>query len=252
MGVGSGRIPRRTVLSGSRDLALLSLMPAWATSGVGVGAPVAADPPEAGGDGYFLTATEFETLNAVCARFVPGPPEDPDPGALEAGVPNYIDLLLGAFEVGGAARIWAGGPFSDRAGAAHNDFADFLELDEVEELAWRTRIEGSKGIPEREWSGPVEGLQESYRNGLAQLDALARARGGRRFHQLPPWFQDVILLFPQWGLGSFLDLVWGHCLEGMYGAPEYGGNRDLAGWSYTNWPGDSQPRGYTADEVTNP
>jgi len=39
------------------------------------------------------------TLRALCSHFIPGPPEDPDPGALEADVPAYIDLLLGAFEV---------------------------------------------------------------------------------------------------------------------------------------------------------
>ena len=38
----------------------------------------------------------------------------------------------------------------------------------------------------------------------------------------------------------------------MYGPPEYGGNRGLAGWGYTRWPGDVQPRGYRDDEVTGP
>lgn len=249
MGGDAGRVRRRTFLRGSRDLALLTLVPVPVVTAFVAGAEPAA---AAERDGYFLTAAELETLTAVCDRFIPGQPEDPDPGAVQAGVPNYIDLFLGAFLAGGTPRIWAGGPFSDRAGAPHNDFADFLELDELEELAWRTRIEGSLGIPEREWGGPVEGLQEKYRKGLAQLDSLARARGGRRFHQLPKWFQDVLVTFPQWGTGPFLDLVWEHCIEGMYGAPEYGGNHDLAGWEYTQWPGDSQPRGYTDEEVSGP
>jgi hypothetical protein len=38
----------------------------------------------------------------------------------------------------------------------------------------------------------------------------------------------------------------------MYGAPEYGGNRNLAGWRYTNWPGDSQPAGFSAAQVSGP
>ncbi|MBX7161501.1 MAG: gluconate 2-dehydrogenase subunit 3 family protein [Acidimicrobiia bacterium] len=252
MGSSADRFGRRTLLRGGRDLALLSLAPAPLVGALTAAAPAAAQAEDAGTGGYFLTAAELETLAAVCDRFIPGPPEDPDPGALDAGVPNYIDLFLGAFLVGGTPRIWAGGPFSDRAGATHDDFADFLELDEIEELAWRTRIEGSLGIPEREWGGPVEGLQQKYRKGLATLDDLARARGGRRFHQLPTWFQDVLIMFPQWGLGEFLDLVWQHSIEGMYGAPEYGGNRGLAGWAYTQWPGDSQPRGYTAAEVSEP
>lgn len=249
MGGDAGRLGRRTFLRGSRDLALLTMVPAPVVSAFVSGAEPAA---AADGGGYFLTAAELETLTALCDRLIPGQPEDPDPGAIQAGVPNYIDLFLGAFLIVGTPRIWAGGPFSDRAGATHNDFADFLELDEIEELAWRTRIEGSLGIPEREWGGPVEGLQQKYRKGLATLDDLARARGGRRFHQLPKWFQDILVTFPQWGLGEFFDLAWGHCLEGMYGSPEYGGNRDLVGWEYTQWPGDSQPRGNTAEEVSNP
>lgn len=244
-----GRVGRRTFLRGSGNLALLSLTPLPAVSALAARAePVTA----AEGGGYFLTAAELETLTAVCDRFIPGQPEDPDPGAVQAGVPTYIDTCLGAFLAGGTPRIWAGGPFSDRAGATHDDFADFLELDEIEELAWRTTIEGSLGLPEREWGGPVEGLQQKYRKGLAALDSLARSIGGRRFHLLPRWFQDVLVTFPQWGLGEFFDVVWGHCLEGMYGPPEYGGNRDLVGWEYTQWPGDSQPRGYTDAEVSNP
>ena len=31
------------------------------------------------------------------------------------------------------------------------------------------RIEGSQGMPEREFNGPVVGLQERYREGLAAL-----------------------------------------------------------------------------------
>src|SRR5690242_5835187 len=50
--------------------------------------------PAAGGRGRFLTATELELLSALCDRLVPGPPEDPTPGAVEAGVAQAIDLLL--------------------------------------------------------------------------------------------------------------------------------------------------------------
>ena len=38
----------------------------------------------------------------------------------------------------------------------------------------------------------------------------------------------------------------------MYGPPEYGGNRNLVGWSYTRWAGDSQPRGYADSVVSRP
>ena len=38
----------------------------------------------------------------------------------------------------------------------------------------------------------------------------------------------------------------------MYGAPEYGGNQNLAGWQSIELEGDVQPRGYTDAEVSEP
>src|SRR5437763_7514316 len=50
---------------------------------------------ETSGAGRFLNAHEMATLRAMCGRLIPGPPDDPDPGAVEALVPEAIDLLLG-------------------------------------------------------------------------------------------------------------------------------------------------------------
>ena len=100
----------------------------------------------------------METLRAVAARLIPGPPDDPDPGAREAGVAEAIDALLAAF-AGGTPPIHAGGPFSIRAGGGRDDFADFVPMDALAELGWRIRIEGSRGLAEREFAGPVVGLE---------------------------------------------------------------------------------------------
>ncbi len=51
---------------------------------------------------------------------------------------------------------------------------------------------------------------------------------------------------------EFTELLYGHVCEGMYGAPEYGGNRDQAGWKAIGFAGDVQPRGWTDAEVSNP
>src|SRR5207302_1750577 len=34
-------------------------------------------------------------------------------------------------------------------------------------------------------------------------------------------------------------------MEGVFAAPEYGGNRDLGGWQMAHFEGDSQPLGYS-------
>jgi hypothetical protein len=115
-----------------------------------------------------------------------------------------------------------------------------LPLPPLDELAWRMRIEGSQGRPEREFNGPVVGLQERYRAGLAALgDDFVHADGKEQRRRLRA--DD-----------EFRELLWEHCCEGMYGAPEYGGNRDGVGWAYIGHEGDVQPRGYSDAEVSEP
>ncbi len=160
------------------------------------------------------------------------------PGAAAAGAADYIDGFLGAFRQD-PPRIWAGGPFSGRAGGEAS-FGSWLPLTPLDELAWRTRIEGSRGLPEREWNGPVVGLQERYRDGLARLGEDFAARSGDE--------QDERLAADK----SFRAILYQHVCEGMYGAPEYGGNRDLAGWTAIGFDGDVLPRGYPDEEVSQP
>jgi hypothetical protein len=181
----------------------------------------------------FLTEDEYACLAAVCARLIPS---DGGPGATEAGVVDYIDTLLGAFAFD-PPHIWAAGPYSGRHGGDAN-FSEFLALSPLDELAWRIRIEGTCGLPEREFNGPVLGLQQRYRAGLAAL--------GAEFVTMPPSEQDARLRQDE----DFTTLVYGHACEGMYGAPEYGGNRQLVGWRVIGFEGDVQPRGYTDAEVS--
>src|SRR5437899_1752808 len=225
--MGDG-LTRRSFVAAGGAFGLLALAPP-----ARVRALLAEAAADAGG-GRYLTAHEMATLRALCGRLIPGPPDDPDPGAVEAQVPEAIDLLLGAFTLN-PPIIHAGGPFSNRAGATHDDFADFVPLDAHAELGWRIRIEGSLGKPEREFAGPVTGLQQIYRAGLAHLDEKA----GGDFAALPGPAQDVLLQDQSDSdLQDFLGVAFEHCIEFMYGPPEYGGNKGLAGWLYTNWPGD--------------
>ncbi|MGO8873105.1 MAG: gluconate 2-dehydrogenase subunit 3 family protein [Acidimicrobiales bacterium] len=184
----------------------------------------------------WLTDDEWRTLSAACDRMIP--PSVAGPSASAAGVPDYIDGLLGAFEFD-PPRIWAGGPTSGRTGG-DAAFARFHRLSALDELAWRMRVEGSRGLPEREFNGPVAGLQERYRSGLAAL--------GTDFERLEPAEQDSRLRSDP----DFATLLFHHVCEGMYGAPEYGGNRDGVAWQAIGFAGDVQPRGWTDDEVTNP
>jgi Gluconate 2-dehydrogenase subunit 3 len=171
----------------------------------------------------FLTQHEHDVVTALADRLLP--PLGDFPGAGGVGTADYVDLTLGAFNVD-PPRIWAGGPYSGRHGGDAG-FGEFLPLSRVEELAWRTRIEGSLGVAEREWNGPVRGWQEIYRDGIAGLG------------------DDLDL-----GLQPELaQLLFEHACEASYGAPEYGGNREVAGWRAIGYAGDVQPRGWSDDEV---
>lgn len=244
------RLTRRAVLQRGGLAALAVFAPLGCGDST---APVVAVPVD-GGDGAakFLDDTERAALRALVDRLIPGPPEDTDPGALEAGCAEAIDALLGAFSVD-PPRIYAGGPYSDRGGATQNDFAQFIPLDDYETLAWRLRIEGSQGKPEREFNGPVVGLQQIYREGLAALDTEAQTYGADRFAALPVPMRELVLRAARApAIGRLVDVAFPQTVELMYGAPEYGGNRDLAAWKYTRFDGDVQPRGYTDEQVENP
>src|ERR687887_495183 len=106
----TSEIGRSTFLRSAGALGLLAFAPRSAVRKAFAAAP------KAGQNGRFLSAHELETLRAVCHRLIPGPPDDPDPGALEAKAPEAIDMMLAAFEFK-PPLIHAGGPFSNRAGA---------------------------------------------------------------------------------------------------------------------------------------
>lgn len=96
---------------------------------------------------------------------------------------------------------------------------------------------GSSGAPayiERALGGPYADLLGAYRAGLDALGAAA-------FATLAPERQDELLA----GLETselpaeraFFELVRAHVLEGMFGDPAWGGNRDGAGWRLIDYPG---------------
>jgi gluconate 2-dehydrogenase gamma chain len=174
--------------------------------------PLPSHPPR------FFTGHQAAVVADATARIAPGPRDDPaeagHPGAREAGVTDYIDLMLGALDGGEPA--------------APVIFAGFAQLDPVARIAWRGRL--------TDW-------RRRYTRGIEELDRLA----GGDFTRAHPADQDKILASPQ--MSDFTSLLFEHTIEGMYANPEYGGNRGLAGWRDIGFPGDAQPRGYPADEV---
>jgi hypothetical protein len=239
-------LTRRALVTRAGAIGVLAIVPPAALDAL------LASAPAAGERGRFLSAHQLDTLRALTDRLIPGPPDDPSPGALQAGVAEAIDLLLGAFNLS-PPLIHAGGPFSNRAGSRRDDFAHFVPLDRQAELGWRIRLEGSRGMPEREFGGPVIGWQQIYTEGLAHLDQRSVSEHGVTFAQATSAERDALLADPaDKALQPFIAVALANSLEAMYGAPEYGGNLDLIGWSSNGWRGDSQPDGYSDEQVTKP
>lgn len=239
--MGTPPLTRRTFLGGAVTLACLP-----PTLSCGPGAPAQPQILDGWGVpwGTKLTAPRYAALAAATDAMIPG--SAGSPGATEAHAAWYLDQLLSAFDVS-PPRIFAGGPYSGRHGGT-DGFAHFLELTRVEELTWRTFIEGSKGLPEREWAGPVKGLIAEYEEGLDALDALAAPKA-ERFAQLNRTDRRSALLKAD---GDFVQRMYVHAVEGTYGDPVYGGNFELKGWAAIGYEGDRHPLGYTPRQMLHP
>ncbi|MBI5498180.1 MAG: gluconate 2-dehydrogenase subunit 3 family protein [Deltaproteobacteria bacterium] len=241
---------RRGFLGGAVSLAVAA--PVFSGAGCGPQrTDGGGDPPVDELDGWripagtFLGAVEYATLAALLDAMIPG--DAVSPGATHAHAAWYVDGLLGAFRTD-PPRIFAGGPDSGRHGGV-DGFSRFQRLTRVEELRWRTWIEGSRGLPEREFNGAVTGLQERYRTGLAAAAAWTEERTGARVTELSVDERQALLLELD---GGFVKLLWEHAVEGTWGDPVYGGNADGAAWRAIHYEGDRQPVGYTARQMAWP
>lgn len=70
----------------------------------------------------------------------------------------------------------------------------------------------------------------TYRVGLAAVDDLSFGRFGRKFADLAFAEQTEILLDVEKKAKVFFDLILAHTLQGFYGDPRHGGNRDGVSW----------------------
>jgi hypothetical protein len=223
--------------------------------GVGVAVPLpligcnAAPAPQSG----FFTDAERTALGALANAVFP--PDD-TPGGKDLGAVAYIERLMTAFDnasMTSPPAIYAAGPFSGRTPYADenglpstifppNSFARFLPLDRVKDAGWRIQLFGSKvflqGAPNDAMLGPVVGLRDQMKTGLATalasattpIDQMAQADLQDFFNHLNGPFRQLLI-----------DLV----SQAAFCPPEYGGNRNLAGWRLTHFEGDSQPLGYS-------
>lgn len=102
---------------------------------------------------------------------------------------------------------------------------------------------------DRALGGALSDARDAYRGGLAAFDRYCRSSRGARFQDLTPVDQVSALIDVETGAatgagtgfsgssGSFFGMVRGHVLQGTFGDPYYGGNRDFVGWDLIRYPG---------------
>jgi gluconate 2-dehydrogenase gamma chain len=98
-------------------------------------------------------------------------------------------------------------------------------------------------------AGGLKNLAPFYNAGLSAVDAYATSTYGAAFTALPPERQDAVLADIEAGKApgftpssdAFFRAIHEHTLQGMFGDPVYGGNKNFAGWDLIGYPGVKMP-----------
>lgn len=209
-------MPDDKAFSGRRDFLrkTLAVIPAITVAGYGVATTVASQAAPSQQNPYrprFFTSAEWIFVNAAVARLIPD--DANGPGAVEAGVPEFIDRQLETAY--GHGNLWyMQAPF---AADAAPEFGHQLKL-----------------VP-----------RDIYRIGIAALDRCCKRQHGKAFAELEPAVQDELLHQLEGGRIDLQDLpsallfgqLWQNTREGFFADPIHGGNRGLAGWKLVGFPG---------------
>jgi gluconate 2-dehydrogenase gamma chain len=159
---------------------------------------------------YFNPA-EWTTLNALVDRLIPA--DETGPGAIEAGVAEFIDKQMD-LPYGHGALWYMHGPFAQNA-------------------------------------SPLKGYQlrfaprDLYREALAGLDQATRHAHGKSFAELDDATKDAIIGQLEHGKlaigevppADFFAQLLQNTHEGYFCDPKHGGNKGMAAWKMINFPG---------------
>jgi gluconate 2-dehydrogenase gamma chain len=109
--------------------------------------------------------------------------------------------------------------------------------DEAPGAAWA----GVVNFIDRQLCGHLRDLRDSYRNGLASLNQTSRTLHGSDFAYLAGAKQIELLTKLEQGQAppeawqkipstEFFSMLVSHTMQGFYGDPRHGGNRERASW----------------------
>lgn len=100
---------------------------------------------------------------------------------------------------------------------------------------------GVVNFVDKQLMGPYRGWRQAYRLGLAAVNDTSQKLFGKQFTEITPSQQDEIL--HRWEKGeapanrqAFFQTVVSHTMQGFYGDPRHGGNRDRVSWKMLRLP----------------
>jgi gluconate 2-dehydrogenase gamma chain len=104
---------------------------------------------------------------------------------------------------------------------------------------------GAAHYIDRALGDALAAYRTAYTAGLAAVERYAQASAGKPFAELDASARDTVLRDMERNTATgftpspaaFFELVLGHTLEGTFGDPYYGGNRDFVGWEMLGYPG---------------
>ena len=101
-----------------------------------------------------------------------------------------------------------------------------IPTDQTPGAAWA----GVVNFIDRQLMGPYRRQQAAYRTGLREIDQAAVAKFGKDFASLDAQQQTGLIQSLTGGSKRFFSTVIAHTMQGYYGDPRHGGNRDAVSW----------------------
>jgi gluconate 2-dehydrogenase gamma chain len=89
---------------------------------------------------------------------------------------------------------------------------------------------GAVEFIDRQLAGPYRRHQRAYREGLERAAALSHQMFGAPLDRLASERRLAVVARIEQEARPFFEMVLEHTLQGFYGSPRHGGNRDYASW----------------------
>jgi|SRR5690625_1667666 len=184
---------------------------------------------------FFSRKEDFETLSAATECILPE--DDLGPGAIELGVPYFIDRQLA-------------GSWGTNAKEYMND--PFWQTQQTEDYQHKDTRQDKSG-PNTSTKAPTptpryqsrQNRGDIFMQGVRKIDEVSKDTFKEKFTELDEEQQiEVLEAFENGEVNmagvtgvTFFNFLLQMTIEGAYADPVYGGNKDMMGWKMKEYPG---------------